>query len=775
MIFVRLAVLLAVVIPCADGADSFVREGLLFSWDARDAAPDAKTVPDASGHGRTATVAGPGRWLQGPARFELDGKAALVAPKSIKPQRLSIEAVFRVDRVYSAGLQLIVTVYRAEPRPKGAEGNPRQWVLEIRGAPPQRRTSFRGHLSFGVFGTDGGWHFALSDEPITRGWHHALGTFNGHAVRLYLDGKLQDLSYGGQEGRYEGAVHQPSDEVVGRPAVGVPSPKGRNCLDGAVALARMYDRGLSAAEAMQNWRCAQGLGLPFGHKPPAPAVRPKPPFRVLFSNDTTNVLTCVSPYHKKREPFTAERLQATVDEVQGVDVHMLQPGLGWIPWWKSKVYPLEEHCRWFHERTGLRPNSFHQFLLGGGDMIQVFIDRCRARGVVPFVSFRLNDAHCLEDVGAKTQRSESVSRFYADHPEYRLGPSKRSWIERVHNWAIPAVREHKFAYIREICEQYDIDGFELDFMRHCSFFNAEETTFKERSRIVTEFVARVRALLDRTAKPGQHRWLCARVPFMLSAHGELGLDLPAMVRAGLDMVNLSAHFFTNQQSDIEWVCRLAPGAAVYLEMTHCTFTGTPRGGYDSFNYMRTTDEQFYTGAHLAYARGAAGVSLFNFVYYREHGTRGRGPFTEPPFHVLPRLGQRDWLAKQPQWYVLARTWYHGGLGRPLPVELSAGESRAFTLDLAPRAGGEDGLLRVRTQEDGAVCDWTVTLNRQRLAPARFVLKPLVHPYDAALGDSSQYVAFRVPRACLRDGFNSFVVRLDRGGPVTVDYVDLVLP
>ena len=56
----------------------------------------------------------------------------------------------------------------------------------------------------------------------------------------------------------------------------------------------------------------------------------KAPFRVLYSNDTTNILSCTSPWHKKGEAFRPEMLEATVDEVAGtgVDAHLLQPGVG---------------------------------------------------------------------------------------------------------------------------------------------------------------------------------------------------------------------------------------------------------------------------------------------------------------------------------------------------------------------------------------------------------------------------------------------------------------
>ena len=93
--------------------------------------------------------------------------------------------------------------------------------------------------------------------------------------------------------------------------------------------------------------------------------RAKAPFHVLFSNDTTNILTCVSPYHKKGEPFREEMLEATVDETAGigVEVHMLQPAHGWAPWWQSKVYSIEEHHRWWREHYGVEPHqSVHNYL-----------------------------------------------------------------------------------------------------------------------------------------------------------------------------------------------------------------------------------------------------------------------------------------------------------------------------------------------------------------------------------------------------------------------------
>jgi hypothetical protein len=512
----------------------------------------------------------------------------------------------------------------------------------------------------------------------------------------------------------------------------------------------------------------------------AEPVRPKPPFRVLYNNDATNTVACVSPWHKKGEDFRPRMLEATVDEVAGtgVEVHLLQPGLGWIPWWKSSVYPAEEHYRWFQQRTGAEPDAFGKYMLEGGDMVRLFVDRCRQRGQSPFVSLRMNDAHHLEYADVKGRAAIWASRFYVEHPEYRIGPDTAK-EQRVLNWAIPEVRAHKFAIARELCEKYDFDGLEMDFMRLYSLFALDKTTADQRRTIMTDFIRQVRGVLDRTARGGQRRWLCARVPCYLAAYDPLGLDLPAMVEAGLDMVNFSASYFTLQQTDLAAIRRLVPQAAVYLEMCHSIWNGKkpPDTGYDTFPFRRATPEQYYTAAHLAYARGADGVSAFNFVYYREHGGPGRGPFNEPPFHVFRRLGDPAWLASQPQHYFLSPGWDNPFV-RPsvLPREIAAKRTVAFTLDLAPPSGGwqRGGRLRIQAAASLADTHWGTTLNGNRLSPADDVSEPYPNPYPPMLGQPEQMRAWHVPAALLANGPNRIEVTLESGKQSRIEFLDLAV-
>ena len=376
-----------------------------------------------------------------------------------------------------------------------------------------------------------------------------------------------------------------------------------------------------------------------------------------------------------------------------------------------------------------------------------------------------------------------------EHPEYCIGYDANDkewrkkaftgdWDLRVQNWAIPQVREYKFSLIKEICENYDIDGLELDFMRHTSFFNLKTTTAEQREKIMTQFISDVRNLLNKTARKGKYRWLCVRVPAYLSLHDKLGISLPEMVKAGVDMVNASAFFFTEQQTDIGKIAKLVAGTPVYLEMCHAITTGKKvTKGYDVFTYRRTTDEQYYTTAHSAYSQGAAGVSTFNFVYYRQHGEgEGRGPFCEPPFHVFKNLGNPKWLAKyQNQDYFLTKGY--GSKIDPnisMPRKFKAGNKQVFHLYMACPLGGweNNGRFRIQSEEPMENTKWAVRFNGTLLTETSNVSEPYPNPYPSMLGDAQTLKGWLVPKEIIKNGINDIEVSMLEGKLTVISYLDI---
>jgi hypothetical protein len=229
---------------------------------------------------------------------------------------------------------------------------------------------------------------------------------------------------------------------------------------------------------------------------------------------------------------------------------------------------------------------------------------------------------------------------------------------------------------------------------------------------------------------------------------------------------------------------------MYFETTQTTnWTALYTDG--SRPFLRTTDQQFHTAADIAYRRGADGISVFNFAYYRQTSNeiasdRGVGPFTEPPFHVLTSLRRPDAVSHGPRWYVLAvdhNNYISSDM--QMPQALEAGSSHTFELLMYPRGSGSQAVLRVRvappaSYDGGPVPAWRscVELNRMALKPIEFVAAPLPDPYRANLAvHPSRFCCFKADSGMVVEGQNSITVTLiqlvpEDAGSVVLDYLDL---
>jgi hypothetical protein len=336
----------------------------------------------------------------------------------------------------------------------------------------------------------------------------------------------------------------------------------------------------------------------------------------------------------------------------------------------------------------------------------------------------------------------------------------------VQNFAVPEVRAQKIALIRELCENYDLDGLELDFLRFYSYFR-DDTPLDQRRAIMAGLVKEVRQML------GPKKWLCARVPCYLPALDALGLDMKELVAAGLDMVNASAHYFTTQQHDLAAIRKQTEGAALYFELCHTIWKGDKvQAGYDVFPFRRATREHLHTSAHLAYARGADGISLFNFAYYRQHGQgEGRGVFGEPPFEALKALRDPQALAKESQHWFIANGWRAPGM-KPLPVprKIELNKSAKFNFDLASPRG--DARVRIQTDQSLANSEWTATFNGEAVSATSDVSERFAVLYPSMIAKPDELRAWTIPVRLLREGKNSLEVTLKSGESRTVLFVDL---
>lgn len=534
--------------------------------------------------------------------------------------------------------------------------------------------------------------------------------------------------------------------------------------------------------------------LPFflGSGPSHGDTPEKAPYRLLFSNDTTNITSCSSPFNPDCKGFREEFLDAEIEESKAADVQILQPGLGWIPWWKSEVLPIEDHVRWLKGRRH-HPDSYEKYMHEGGDLVGAFVEKCRHRGIPVFISLRMNDLHhAFRGLYEKdpVKKFERMSRFqwFSDHPGLFVGPGR--WKAAEHEYAFdyarPEVRDYRMSLISELAKNYDLDGLELDFMRFWIYFHPDRTTSAERLEIMTDLLRKVRSLLDDSAKNGKRPRLCVRIPGAIKMYDEMGIDLQAWSEAGVDMFNLSSSYFTDFTMDLsEIVARLPSNKAFYPELhfvVSSRFTrlppqapGHPVGPY---LYRRTTPHQYYTATHMAYSRGAAGVSLFNFHYYRctrVNLTDVFGDPCEPPFEILPRLRNRSWLAEQPQHYAIGRIFHSPGFQGFIRQITMKDPKREFHLDMEPPKGGwkKGGKLRIQSEYSLAGTEWDLLFNGNKLEPTNDVSEPYENPYPTGLGRPEEYKAWIVPGTILKSGKNRIELILKKASrPQNVFYLDL---
>jgi hypothetical protein len=510
----------------------------------------------------------------------------------------------------------------------------------------------------------------------------------------------------------------------------------------------------------------------------------KAPFRLIYNNDTTNTAGIISPWHEEGESFREEMLVASIEEVAGtgVDAYMLSPGMGWVPWWQSNVDP--DYFEWWEKRTGLKiedddPAGYMKYVHAGGDMVQVLIDTCRKHGMAPFVSLRLNDVHHQERYRDKDFWSTVSCRLYCEHPEWHIDPKhyekKGYYNKRGMDWSRPEVREYKLALLRELSVKYDLAGLELDFLRDDNLFREDGPSHEERINIITDFVRQVRESLDEGAT-GRKRYLCVRIPVDMKVHSRSGLDVERLAEAGVDMFNLGIWYDTTQCPGVTQVRRRLPESSLYLEMAHTTGWHPhflKNQAYGTNGNPRTSDQQFYTTAHLAYQQGVDGLSLWNFVYYRM-GHHMDVPVMEPPFHVLRKLTDKAYVARQYRSYMLGSTSYF----RQIPCELGKGQDQHFEMQMSAEAPGGSGAstpgrLRVHVSEPFAADHrLAVRFNGRLLEPSPDTSRFHGNPFDLMISPGESYRrAWILPPDAIVNGTNEIELTLEAGAERQLIYMD----
>lgn len=371
------------------------------------------------------------------------------------------------------------------------------------------------------------------------------------------------------------------------------------------------------------------------------------------------------------------------------------------------------------ERAGWRRMVHSMWALDhqGVDYPARVIERCRLRGMSPWISLRMNDVHFNDNIE------------HPFHPEFWRDPTRwrgtGGYFARGLDYGQADVREMYRKLIVETLDRYDLDGLELDFMREPYLFR--EGAEKDGAVILDGWLREVRKLIDEAAaRRGHPIRIAVRVPSRLEVAQAWGLDAVSWAKEGLvDLVVVTPRWATLEYDMPMEQWRKA------LEPTGVTLAGgleircQPMSGGPAHS---VTQAEAAGAAATVLAGGADAVYLFNYF----PGIIGSSGWTREGYvKTLKAMNSLETLRKLPRRYLVT---YRDILGPheayqpPLPAE---GTTLAFEL---PMLASEAGRVELTLAEAGQKAP-VVTVNG---VEARFVGREGdVWSYEAALGERSR--------------------------------------
>jgi hypothetical protein len=277
----------------------------------------------------------------------------------------------------------------------------------------------------------------------------------------------------------------------------------------------------------------------------------------------------------------------------------------------------------------------------GEHTLKIVADACHEAGIACYASLRMNGDYAADMWGGSFPKFANGS-FWWEHPEFRVLDAKGKPGSH-QSYAFPEVREFKLNILREVVEQ-DIDGINLDFHRHPTFFGFEKPMadafrakygieadtvsqddprwFPLRFEQMNRFVRDVRQLLDEAGKrKGRHLGLSVRIDWQ--KYPTWGCDIGTWLKDGLlDYLVVGQYGLGGYDFDIAPFVQMAKGnGCAVLFGEEATVKGHDRtaeedrliaaGKMKPPPYTLLTREHYEQRAAKVRAAGAQGLHLFN--------------------------------------------------------------------------------------------------------------------------------------------------------------------
>ena len=391
-------------------------------------------------------------------------------------------------------------------------------------------------------------------------------------------------------------------------------------------------------------------------------------------------------------------------------------------------------------------------MLSGNDPVGTAVAAAKECGIAPFISYRMNDHHYLNQEEAFVH-----PRFWRENPHLWLKAGEKAENdvalcdgERYFDYYHEEVRAHYYSLLEELVSLYDVAGVELDFMRSPTYFDAAH--LEEGRGIMTEFVRSIRAMLDTWGeKRGKQLKLCVRVPYTNQWCYEVGLDVERWDREKLvDMVNVSTYFICSPKVDVAGYKQLVKNASLYGEMHFIVDKAKIYNGFMNNCHRKTTKEMYRALAATYLDQGMDGISFFNTDYARHHffnePRRLHIKDGEPPLADFKGISDLNCLATLDKHYFVGPNYSELPQVNALNMELYVAEHNITE-------NFKHALLRVKTQEPCQGLEIAASVNGHELAEIMW-MGELFPPMTMEGAAAPQYVKYyKVPVEVLKHGNN----------------------
>ena len=374
------------------------------------------------------------------------------------------------------------------------------------------------------------------------------------------------------------------------------------------------------------------------------------------------------------------------------------------------------------------------------------ISAARRNKLKAWISLRMNDDH-----NPHLADHPAHSTLWRSHPEWRLKYGL--------DYEQPEVREHYLKLVWEVCNRYDLDGLELDFVRFWLYFRPGRE--HNGVKLMTAFIEEAREATGTAAnRLGHPVELSVRVPTTPWIARRHGLDAISWAKAGLVDLIVVSPFWPSLDSDVPietWKGQLIG--------TNVPIAVALESGMHSGNANRTATHEEMRGVTLSgLARGADAVYFFNL-------------FTGP-YHRWQRDDHDQLLKDAGSWTALCtatrrhaltitRPWAEGepGKDRALP---HTGSNATFRIHSGPKPlrGQHARIELVVTDYDppldvrlnNITCPWAGIVEPEHVKASGWQ-EPAArrHTYD-------------VPVDAIADGYN--LIQISAEQDVTITWVEI---